>query len=65
MASTEITVTSGDRYRVEGTLEDTEERIIAASRGSILELVNFVDASDGRPIALNPAHVVALRPLDG
>jgi hypothetical protein len=62
MASTDITVVCGERYRVQGTTKEVEERIVAASRGSIMELVWFTEAPSGQPLAINPEHVVALRP---
>jgi hypothetical protein len=62
MASTDITVVSGEHYRVEGTTKEVEVRIVAASRGSIMELVWFKETPGGQPLAINPEHVVALRP---
>jgi len=62
MATTEITVITGERYRVEGSTKEAEERIVAASRGSIMELVWFKETPSGQPLAINPEHVVALRP---
>ncbi len=60
-AITEIAVTTGDRYRVEGTLKDVERIIIDAARGSIMQLCWLVDAETGADLALNPEHVVTLR----
>jgi len=59
--ATEITVVGGDRYHVEGTPKEAEERVVAAARGSILELVWFTETATGAPLALNPDHVVSLR----
>jgi hypothetical protein len=62
MTSTDITVVCGEHYRVEGTTKEVEERIVAASRGSIMELVWFTETPSGQRVAINPEHVVALRP---
>jgi hypothetical protein len=59
--TTEITVVGGDRYRVEGTAQDAERVILAAARGSIMELAWFDDADTGERIGINPEHVVLLR----
>ncbi len=55
-----ITVT-GQRFCVEGSLEEIEAKILNAARGSILELVWLIEAESGNSLALNPAHIVALR----
>ncbi len=59
--TTEITVSGGDRYRVEGSPKDVERLVIAAARGSIMELAWMVDADTGERIAVNPEYVVMLR----
>jgi hypothetical protein len=58
---TEILVVGGERFRVQGPADEVESKIIAAARGSILELVSLVEAESGALIALNPAHIVAVR----
>ncbi len=65
MTVTNVTVVGGERFDVEGTLEDIEGRIIAAARGSIMEMVRLTEAATGKSVALNPEHVVALRGGDG
>jgi hypothetical protein len=62
MASTEITVVGGVRFRVEGTAKDVERRVLSAARGSLMELVWLTDLDARGPIGLNPEHIVALRP---
>jgi hypothetical protein len=57
----ELIVVGGERFQVQGTLEEVEARILNAARGSILELVWLTEAEAGHPIALNPAYIVALR----
>ena len=58
---TEIVVAGGTSYRVDGEAKDVETQVVAAARGSIMELVWFSEAETGTPIALNPEHVVVLR----
>jgi uncharacterized protein YlzI (FlbEa/FlbD family) len=57
---TEILVVGGERFRVQGAPEEVENKIVDASRGSILELVSLAEAESGEPIALNPEHIVAI-----
>jgi hypothetical protein len=59
--TTEITVSSGDRYRVAGTAKEVERSIVDAARGSIMELAWLVDADTGDQIGVNPDCVVMLR----
>ena len=59
--TTEITVITGNRYRVEGDATDVERMILDAARGSIMELAWMVDADTGERIGINPGCVVALR----
>ena len=59
-SATEILVVGGQRFCVQGTLEEVETQILGAARGSILELVWFEEVADGRSVALNPAHIVAV-----
>ena len=56
MAVTIITLVTGERYEVEGSPES-----VGASRGSIMQLAWLSEAGTGRPIAVNPLHVVALQ----
>ena len=60
-SSTEITVSTGDRYCVETGVKDVERVILDAARGSIMQLAWLVQAGTGESIALNPGHVVTLR----
>ena len=61
MAVTTITLVTGERYEVEGSPESVETTIVGASRGSIMQLAWLSEAGTGRPIAVNPLHVVALQ----
>ncbi len=62
-AVTEIAVATGDRYRVEGSLKEVERAILDAARGSIMQLAWLVQTETGVALAVNPAHVVTLRPV--
>lgn len=59
--TTEVTVVTGDRYRVERDVKDVERVIIDAARGSIMQLAWFVEAETRRDLAVNPDHIVTLR----
>jgi len=59
-AVTELLLSTGERVEVEGPLDQVEEKLVSASRGAMMELARLV-ASGGSTIAINPAHVVALR----
>lgn len=60
-STTEVIVVTGDRYRVEGTVKDVERIILDAARGSIMQLAWLIDGETQHDLAVNPAHVVALR----
>jgi hypothetical protein len=61
---TEITVSTGERYRVEGDANAVERAILDAARGSIMQLAWMIEAETAERIAINPEHVVALRSVD-
>jgi hypothetical protein len=61
---TEITLTGGERLRVEGASDDVEAAILAAARGSIMEFAWLTDADSGERVGLTPDHVLMLRALD-
>jgi hypothetical protein len=60
VALTLVTMTTGERYEVDGSPESIEAAIVGASRGSIMQLAWLTEAGTGRSIAINPLHVVAL-----
>ncbi|MHB1834157.1 MAG: hypothetical protein ACYCXW_04255 [Solirubrobacteraceae bacterium] len=64
MPVTEITLAGGERLRVEGDARSVENTILAAARGSLMELAWMTDADSGQHIGLNPDHVLMLRVLD-
>ena len=59
--TTEITVSTGDRYRVRAAVKEVEHMILDAARGSIMQFAWFVEDSTGDDLAVNPEHVVTLR----
>lgn len=64
--SSEVLVVGGERFCVEGAPDQVEAKILDAARGSILELVWLTEAGSRNALALNPAHIVALRaPVPG
>ena len=60
-STTEITVVTGHRYRVEAEVKDVARIIIDAARGSIMQLAWLIEAETGEDFAVNPDHVVTLR----
>jgi hypothetical protein len=60
-SSTEITVVTGQRYRVQGGVKDVERIILNAARGSIMQLAWVVETERGEELAVNPDHVMTLR----
>lgn len=65
MPVSELTLTGGERIRVAGSLREVEAVIIAAARGSIMELAWVVEADSGQRVGVNPEHVITLRSVDG
>jgi hypothetical protein len=64
MSVTELTITGGERLRVEGDPHDVEAAILAAARGSIMELAWMTEVDSGQRIGVNPDHVLMLREVD-
>ncbi len=62
---TELTVVTGDRYRVEGSVKQVERMILDAARGSIMELAWMMEAETRAELGVNPEHVVLLRAVGG
>jgi hypothetical protein len=60
-STTEITLVTGESYRVEGDVKDVELIILDAARGSIMQLAWLVEAETGENLAVNPDCVVTLR----
>jgi len=62
--ATELTLVTGDRYRIEGSLEDVENVLIAASRGAIMQLAWLTESPSLGRVGINPASIVSLRAVD-
>ena len=60
-STTEITVVTGDRYRVDGDVKHVERIILDAARGSIMQLAWLTEAETRDDLAVNPGHVVLIR----
>jgi hypothetical protein len=63
MPLVELTLTGGQRLRVEGDLEDVERAILSAARGSIMELAWVTEAESEERVGINPDHVLMVRRL--
>ena len=63
--TTEITLASGERHRVEGHAKDVERTILDAARGSLMQLAWLVDADTRDELGINPEQVVLLRAAAG
>ncbi|MGH2896904.1 MAG: hypothetical protein ACRDPM_27045 [Solirubrobacteraceae bacterium] len=64
MVLTEITMTGGDRIKIDSDARAVEAAILSAARGSIMELAWMTDAQSGQRVGINPEYVVMLRELD-
>jgi hypothetical protein len=64
MVVTEILLTGGERIRIDGDAQGVESAILAAARGSIMQLAWMIDAHTGQRVGINPDHVLMLREFD-
>jgi hypothetical protein len=55
---------NGKTFAIGGEPADVEKAIIAAARGSIMQIAWLEEADGGRSVGINPAHVVSLRGVD-
>jgi hypothetical protein len=62
---TELLLATGERVVVDGTPQEVEATILAAARGSLMQLAWLTDVGTGVAVGINPPHVVALRPRAG
>jgi hypothetical protein len=58
---TELTLVTGDRFRVEGSLKEVERSILDAARGSIMQLAWLIEAETRNDLGINPDHVVLIQ----
>ncbi|HXD65077.1 MAG TPA: hypothetical protein VNV17_10690 [Solirubrobacteraceae bacterium] len=61
MSVTELTLSGGERVRVDGDSHDVEAAILSAARGSLLEFAWMTEADSGQRIGVNPDRVVMIR----
>lgn len=54
----------GERLRVQGDPAQVESVILAAARGSLMELAWLQEAETGKRVGINPEHVVLLRGVE-
>jgi hypothetical protein len=64
MPITEVTLSGGERLRVQGDVHQIEAAILSASRGSIMEFAWMTEAGSGRRVGINPDHVLILRDME-
>ncbi|MFZ0043762.1 MAG: hypothetical protein WAK93_20805 [Solirubrobacteraceae bacterium] len=62
--TTEITLMSGDHYRVQGEVKAVERSILDAARGSIMEFAWLTEVESGELIGVNPESVAILRAIN-
>lgn len=62
-STTEIAVVTGHCYRVKSNVKDVERIILDAARGSIMQFAWFVESETGHDLAVNPDHVVTIKPV--
>jgi uncharacterized protein YndB with AHSA1/START domain len=60
--TTDVFVVGGERFRVRGTPDEVERKVLDAARGSLMVFVWLIEDASGQSLGLNPEHVVALRP---
>jgi hypothetical protein len=60
-STTELTLSTGDRYQVQAEVREVERIILDAARGSIMQLAWLVEAETGEDLGVSPEHVVMLR----
>ena len=62
VATTKIVMATGDELEVEAPFDKVVKELEDAARSSAGTLARLTQAGTGEPIALNAAHVVAVRP---
>lgn len=62
-STTELKIVTGERYLIEGEAKEVERIILDAARGSIMQLAWLIEAETRERLAVNPDHVVTLRPV--
>ena len=61
MATTTVLLSTGDQLEVEGSIDEVIKELENASRSSSGTLARLTVAETGKSLAINGAHVVAIR----
>jgi hypothetical protein len=61
MATTRVLLSTGDQLEVEGSIDEVIKELENAARSSSGTLARLKVADTGEPLAINGAHVVAIR----
>jgi hypothetical protein len=64
VATTKLVLITGDELEVDLSLDKVVKQLEDAARSSAGTLAQLTQAGTGEPIAVNAAHVVAVRPGD-
>jgi len=64
LATTRLLLATGERLEIEGSSRDIDKSLQNAARSSPGTLAWMHDKGTDEEIAVNPAHVVTLRPGD-
>ena len=64
VATTKLLLVTGDQLEVEASLDEVVKALENAERSSAGTLARLIQAEIGEPVAVNAAHVVAVRPGD-
>ena len=65
MAMSKLVLTTGDALEVDGSLDDVTKALENATRSSAGTLARLTAADGSQQIAVNPVHVVTVRPVVG
>jgi hypothetical protein len=61
MATTRLLLSTGDQLEVEGPIDEVIKELENAARSSSGTLARLMLSETGEPLAINGAHVVAIR----
>jgi hypothetical protein len=64
MATTRVLLSTGDQLEVEGAIDEVIKELENAARSSSGTLARLTLSDTGEPLAINGAHVVAIRVAD-
>jgi hypothetical protein len=64
MATTRVLLSTGDQLEVEGAIDEVIKELENAARSSSGTLARLTLSETGEPLAINGAHVVAIRVAD-